>query len=162
MALIIVLDSSPVGLATKRRDDPEAEACRAWVATCSAAGHRIVVPSIAYFEVARELRRARQTASLLRLDEFCSVPGAYLPLTDSALRLALELWAKSRQMGRLTADPKELDCDVLIAAQALDLEPDTQSLVVATQLRAPQHCDGRDSRPEGHAARAVSKVEDGR
>jgi hypothetical protein len=31
-----------------------------------------------------------------------------------------------------TADPKELDCDVLIAAQALDLGVPTSDLIIAT------------------------------
>lgn len=37
------------------------------------------------------------------------------------------LWAQARNLGTPTADPKELDCDVLIAAQALDYQT-TQGL----------------------------------
>ena len=48
--------------------------------------------------------------------------GRYVPLTDSALRLASILWAQARNAGTPTADPKEIDCDVLIAAQALDYQ----------------------------------------
>ena len=74
-----------------------------------------------------------------RYDANWSVPGAakgwhsWMPsalrgliatfaLSDMALRLAAKLWAQARNAGMPTADPKELDCDVLIAAQALTLD----------------------------------------
>jgi len=132
MPLTIVLDTSPLGTVTKRRGVAEADACRQWVADCHRAGHTILAPAIAYYEVARELERAGNTTGLMRLDAFCSVPGCYLPLTDSALRLAVKLWAKARNAGTPTADPKELDGDVLICAQALDLGLPTPDIIVAT------------------------------
>jgi hypothetical protein len=42
-----------------------------------------------------------------------------LPLTTSIMLRAAELWAQARRRGRPTADPKELDCDVSLAAPAL-------------------------------------------
>jgi hypothetical protein len=55
-----------------------------------------------------------------------------LPLSDSALRLGARLWARARNSGTMTADPKELDADVLIAAQALDQGLHPQDFIVAT------------------------------
>ncbi|HZO89894.1 MAG TPA: hypothetical protein VFB38_16310 [Chthonomonadaceae bacterium] len=53
-----------------------------------------------------------------------------LPITTPAMRQAAAFWAQSRQLGRPTADPRELDAGVILAAQVVTLnEPDT---VVAT------------------------------
>ena len=54
------------------------------------------------------------------------------PLSDEALRLAVELWAKARPQGRPTADAKDLDIDVILAAQALSFGTAPSDVVVAT------------------------------
>lgn len=92
------------------------------------------MPAIVYYELKRELLRARKTVGLSRLDAFVNAaPDRYLPLSDEALRLAAELWAKSRQIGRLTAHPQSMDIDVIIAAQALCAGKESSSdFVVAT------------------------------
>jgi predicted nucleic acid-binding protein len=45
----------------------------------------------------------------------------FLPLNSEAMLRAAELWAESRSLGKTTADPKELDGDVILAAQALQI-----------------------------------------
>ena len=132
MALTIVLDTSPLSTVTKRQGVAEADACRQWVADCRRAGHQVIAPAIAYYEVARELERMGNTTGIARLDAFCAVPGCYLPFSDVALRLAVKLWAQARNAGTPPADPKELDCDVLIAAQALTLGVPPSDLILAT------------------------------
>ncbi len=42
----------------------------------------------------------------------------YLPLTTTTMLEAAYLWAQARQHGQSVADPKELDGDVILAAQA--------------------------------------------
>jgi len=82
-----------------------------------------MVPAIADYEVRRELIRLGKQAGIISLNAWNSLPSdRYVPLTNSALQLASELWAQSRNAGTPTADPKELDCDVLIAAQVLDYQ----------------------------------------
>ena len=82
-------------------------------------GRRVLVPAIVYYELKRELLRADKPFSVGRLDLFTKASNRYVPLSDDALRLSAELWATARQQGRPTADSKELDIDVILAAQAL-------------------------------------------
>lgn len=133
MMRTIVLDTGPLGLVTSPKRTPETRAAARWLLDLMNAGHRIVVPAIADYEVRRELERLGRARSLMLLDAFnAAQPNRYLPLTDEALRLAAKLWAQARNAGTPTADPRELDCDVLIAAQALALGIPESELVVAT------------------------------
>ena len=60
------------------------------------------------------------------------MPGRYVRVSDDALRLAAERWARAGQSGHLTADVKAIDIDVIIAAQALTFEGSSSQLVIAT------------------------------
>jgi predicted nucleic acid-binding protein len=127
---ILFLDSGPLGLLTHPQRTEEVTEVSDWLSRCLLSGSRVIVPAIVYYELKRELLRAKKTFSIGRLDAFVNAtPGRYLPLSDEALRLGAELWARSRQEGRPTADPKALDIDVLIAAQALSF---SNEVTVAT------------------------------
>lgn len=120
MSQIIFLDSGPLGLLTHPQRSEEVVAAVDWLSRVLLSGGHVFVPAIVYYELKRELLRAKKTFGVGRLDAFVNVqPGRYVSLSDDALRLAAELWAKSRQEGRPTADGKALDIDVLLAAQAL-------------------------------------------
>lgn len=131
MSSAIVLDAGPLGLVSNPKATPASIGCMEWVIRHVAAGDFVFVPEIADFEVRRELIRARKTTGISRLDAFnLQAPSRYLPITTSVMRLAAELWAEARTRGLPTADPKELDADVVLAAQACGLQlPD---VVVAT------------------------------
>ena len=80
MALTIVLDTSPLGTVTKRGGVAEADACRQWVADCRRAGHIILAPAIAYYEVARELERAGKRQGFCALMRSAACRVAIYPL----------------------------------------------------------------------------------
>ena len=114
----IVLDSSPLAMIVHRGGTPTVDACKQWFAGHIASGTRIILPEIADYEVRRELVRLAKTNSIADLDYYVQVLE-YLPITTDAMRLAADLWAQVRQQGRPTADPKEIDGDVILAAQAI-------------------------------------------
>lgn len=133
----LFLDSGPLGLLTHPQRSAEVIAVTEWLSGCLLNGARVIVPAIVYYELKRELLRARKTFGIGRLDDFVNaVSGRYLPLSDEALRLAAELWAQSRQGGRPTAEPNALDIDVLIAAQAFSFGSPSEVLVATTN---PKH-----------------------
>jgi predicted nucleic acid-binding protein len=133
MSRVIILDTGPLGLLTNPKKTPEPRAITRWALDMMAVGHRLIVPAIADYEVRRELERVGHRKGLAQLDAFNAArAGRYLVLTDSALRLAAKLWAQARNAGIPTADPKELDCDVLIAAQALSMGILSSDLMIAT------------------------------
>ena len=127
--MIIFLDSGPLAQLANPKLSPATVSILTWAKSMRAAGHRFVVPAIADYEVRRELERSGKVASIAELNTWY---GEYLPLSDSALRLASKLWAQSRNAGTPTADPKELDGDVLIAAQAIDMEYPIADFIIAT------------------------------
>jgi hypothetical protein len=56
----------------------------------------------------------------------------YIPIQTDTMLLASSLWAEARKMGQPTADPKALDGDVILSAQARLLRNDKTEVIVAT------------------------------
>jgi predicted nucleic acid-binding protein len=77
----------------------------------------VIIPEITDYELRRNLLLEGLFESVRRLDQLKAVL-AYLPLSTRAMLQTAELWAQARKDGRATADPKELDVDVILAAQA--------------------------------------------
>ncbi|HEY3998581.1 MAG TPA: nucleic acid-binding protein [Candidatus Xenobia bacterium] len=122
-----------MGNLTNPKLPPLTVAAQQWAVIMMEAGHRFIVPAIADYEVRRELERAGKQNGLRALDAWnTAYPDRYLPLSDTALRLGASLWAQARRAGKLTADPKELDADVLIAAQAITTGIAPSDFVIAT------------------------------
>lgn len=114
MIKAIALDSGPLGaLAHPRRNIDIAE----WLDGVLEAGGTVYLPEIIDFEVRRGLLAANMTRSIRRLDQL-KAALEYVPLTTAMMLDAATLWAQARQQGRMVADPKELNGDVILAAQA--------------------------------------------
>lgn len=128
MTLHILLDSSPLGALSHPTPDV---GIVQWAAACSAAGHKLYIPEVIDYEVRRELLRANKKVGVSNLDALKTV-FRFLPITSPAMLLAADLWATSRQDGQPTGDPKKLDIDVILAAQALTLGVPAGDLIVAT------------------------------
>jgi predicted nucleic acid-binding protein len=110
----IVLDAGPLAMISHPRQNRE---IADWMAARLHEGTEIIVPEIADFEVRRELLRAGKRQGIERLDQL-KTQLTYLPLETATMLRAAEFWARARNQGQPTADPKELDCDVILAAQA--------------------------------------------
>jgi predicted nucleic acid-binding protein len=128
MADVIVLDSGPLGDACRKRGHPDVERLTDWWIQATVNGAIVAIPEIADYEVRRGLLGAGAIDGVERLDDL----GYYIPITTAAMRKAAELWADARRKGLATADDKELDADVILAAQALLFTGLTDTLYVAT------------------------------
>ncbi|MDQ2688448.1 MAG: nucleic acid-binding protein [Armatimonadota bacterium] len=110
-----MLDTGPLGKIAHHKRTAENDAkYRALMAS----GAVVYLPEIADYEVRRSFLLEGLAASLRRLDALKNTL-IYLPLTTDVMQQAARLWAEVRKQGKPTADPKEIDADVILAAQAL-------------------------------------------
>jgi predicted nucleic acid-binding protein len=103
-----------------------------WLHQARANGAIVAIPEIADYEVRRGLLLSGAIEGIKRLDELREDLGFYIPISTAAMRRAASLWADARTQGFATADDKEIDADVILAAQALHFTGFTDTLVVAT------------------------------
>ena len=129
--MIVLLDSGPLGILTNPKGSPVTVECRIWVRSLLLKGYKVKLPEIADYEVRRELLRANKVTGVQRLDDW-KERLEYLPITTPVILKAAELWATSRKAGMPTADPKELDGDVILAAQAILAGEGGEEVVIAT------------------------------
>ena len=120
MSITVLLDAGPLGMISNPKATAANTECYEWLEASVVSGAQVFVPEIADYEVRRELLRAGKTQGIARLDLIKNTIG-YLPITTSVMLKAAELWAEARRSGMPTADPKELDCDVILAAQAIEV-----------------------------------------
>lgn len=129
MSRAILLDTSVLSLVSNPKSSPLVAACRQWAETLVKRGNRVMIPEIADYELRRELLRARKIRGIAKLDSL-SPPLVYLPITTIAMRQAAAFWAQARQKGQPTAADNTIDCDMILAAQAVTLG--TPYFIIAT------------------------------
>jgi predicted nucleic acid-binding protein len=131
MSRLILLDSGPLGMATNPKAKGIPLECQQWLRSLLQRGEKVAIPEIADYEVRRELIRAGLLQSLRRLDNLKQTLE-YIPIQTDTMLLAANLWAEARLTGQPTADPKALDGDVILSAQARLLCDNTTAIVIAT------------------------------
>ncbi|QGZ90516.1 nucleic acid-binding protein [Microcystis aeruginosa] len=131
MNRLILLDSGRLGMVTNPKAKGLPLACQQWLKTLLKRGERFAIPEIADYEVRRELLRANLLKSVRRLDHLTQTLE-YIPIQTDTMLLAANLWAEVRKRGQPTADPKALDGDVILAAQAQILANETAEVIIAT------------------------------
>jgi len=105
---------------------PQADVAN-WLNHLVLAHIQIFISEVADYEVRRNLILHGKKNSIERLDELRQL-FTFVPITTTVMLSAADMWAAARRRGRPTADLKELDCDVILAAQALE-----QDAIVATE-----------------------------
>ncbi len=87
MREFVLLDSGPLGHASRRRGTLLGDQCRRWLDDLLARGVDIIVPEIADYEVRRELTRIGASGSLHRLDSLVATGQmTYAPITTAEWR----------------------------------------------------------------------------
>jgi hypothetical protein len=62
---ILFLDSGPLGLITHPQRSAEVLAVTEWLSRCLWSGSKVIVPAIVYYELRRELLRAKKNFSIV-------------------------------------------------------------------------------------------------
>jgi predicted nucleic acid-binding protein len=131
LSKVVFLDTGILGFVTHPKANAEATDCTVWLRDLLQAGVRICVSEICDFELRREYLLNNSITALGKLDSL-NANLNYIPINTTGMRRAAQLWADVRKAGQATADPKELDCDVVLAAQALLSVAPSDDMVIAT------------------------------
>ena len=127
-----MLDTGPLGMVTNPKTSSAiCQECKLWLDDLPLKGYEVMLPEIADYELRRELLRVGKVAGIRRLDQL-KAAITYRPITTEVMLKAAGLWAEARRRGRPTADPKALDGDVILAAQATLVVDEGNEVIVAT------------------------------
>ncbi len=130
MAPYIFLDAGPLGLACKGDHNPKAIQCRSWVEGLREKGYIVLISEVSDYEVRREFIRIQAWDMIAKLDALSAT--SLLRITRPAMLKAAEFWSLLRNQGMSTADDKELDCDAILAAQAVTAAQPGDTIIIAT------------------------------
>ena len=131
--MIIFLDAGPLGMLTSPAATAKNTQIKEWMDSQIDKGAEIVVPEIADYEVRRGLVLENLSAGLSRLNAFTSI-ATYIPIDTATMRTAADLWAMVRKLRppQPTAPDEALDCDAVLAAQAITTSKGQEQVIIAT------------------------------
>lgn len=137
--MIVILDSGVLSLLASpnqdvsNQEENEVYKCNEWFYILLSKGVYIVTSDISDYEIRREFIRIKSEGIEI-LDELRSIID-FLPLTPEVMKKAAEFWADTRQNHIKTADDKNIDADMIIAAQwnILSDEFPGRSVIIATK-----------------------------
>jgi predicted nucleic acid-binding protein len=118
--MIVFIDTGVLGAISSPRKKGEVNQCQEWFYSLLARGVYIISSDLCDYEVRRglllNLIETRTNQGLINLDNLENLID-FLPITKAIMRHAAQLWAISRSQGMPTAGDKNIDADVIIAAQ---------------------------------------------
>jgi hypothetical protein len=85
----ILLDSSPLALASTPARSADAVAITNWMMSCLAVGNKIYIPEVIDYELRRELLRAGKINSVKKLDGLKAILR-FLPISNPTMLLAAQ------------------------------------------------------------------------
>jgi predicted nucleic acid-binding protein len=135
--MIVFIDTGILGVISSPRKIGEVGECQEWFYRLLARGVYVISSDICDYEVRRSLfLNSIETATnqgLINLDNLANLID-FLPITKPIIRHAAQLWAISRRQGMPTANEKNIDADVIIAAQCKIFQQENlgQNSAVAT------------------------------
>lgn len=114
MRQVVLLDANPLSQVTHPKIKPQVIN---WMQSLRYNNISLKSPEISVYEVRRELIRLNNNKSIERLNQFISY--SLIPINSETFVQAAIFWAEVRNQGKPTSDNKSLDCDAILAAQAL-------------------------------------------
>jgi predicted nucleic acid-binding protein len=139
--MIVFLDSGILGLLSSPYKEGDARDCGEWLYRLLSKSVYVVSSDICDYEVRRGLKLAlinRPVKSgLKQLDALTDLID-FLPLTRDVMEIASDLWAQARSQGKATANDKNIDGDMIIAAHWSILNakyPGREVIVVTTNVK---------------------------
>lgn len=114
MRQVVLLDAYPLSQVTHPKIKLEV---RNWMQFLRDNNIALKAPEISAYEIRREFIRQNNNKSLERLNQFINY--SLIPINSETFIQAAIFWAEVRNQGKPTSDDKSLDCDAIIAAQAL-------------------------------------------
>lgn len=135
--MIVLIDSGVLGKICNPNPSEEVNAVKEWMYSLLAKGVVLLASQICDYEVRRSLLlnsiRGLPSEGINNLDKLSEIID-FLPISETVLKTASQIWAEARSRGRSTADEKSLDADVIICAQwqLLSEEYPSRYVVIAT------------------------------